>query len=112
ELEGRVDSELLDRYRRLMETAGWVPCAEALPDIPDLVRTGWLARLMAERLDVKSGRIQRILERTHTDWEQTFFILVARQLGAPANADPMEELTYRLPLRLLRRHGDRPDQVE
>ncbi len=112
ELSGRVDHTLLDRYRRLMNNVEWVPCAAALHTIPELLRTAWLERLMAERLEEKSDHIVRMLERFQFDWEQVFYIMLARQLGAPANRAAMEELAIRIPLRLLLKHRDRPDQAE
>src|SRR4030095_12715930 len=50
--------------------------------------------------------------RCGQDWEQAFFVILARQLGAPANSDAMESLGLKIPLRLLRKHGDRTDQCE
>ena len=67
---------------------------------------------MAERLEDKAQAVQSMLDRTRMDWEQTFFVLLARQLGAPTNAAPMELLAERVPLRLLRKHSDRPDLAE
>lgn len=111
-LAGRVDLSLLDRYRHLMNNEEWVPCASAVQEVPSIVRTSWLDRLMAERLEHKTRQVLRILDRCRQDWEQTFYVMLARQLGSPANGDPMEELALRVPLSLLRKHGDRPDQME
>lgn len=111
-LSGRVDLSLLDRYRHLMNNEEWVPCASALKDVPAIIRTSWLDRLMAERLEHKTGHVLQVLDRCRQDWEQTFYVMLARQLGAPTNGDPMEELALRVPLPLLRKHGDRIDQIE
>lgn len=112
ELGHRVGEAVLSRYRDLMQAQAWVPCAARIGDTPGLIRTAWLARLMAERLDVRTQAVQSVLDRTRMDWEQTFFVLLARQLGAPTNADPMEALAERVPLRLLRKYSDRPDLAE
>lgn len=111
-LAGRVDPELLDRYRVLLESESRVPCARELARVPEVVRTTWLARIMSERLEARTLAIGRLLERTRGDWEQVFFAWLARYLGAPTNADPMEALALRLPLKTLRKHGNRPGQVE
>ena len=112
ELARRVDLSLLDRYRHLMNSQEWVPCASALMSVAEMVRTSWLERLMAERLEQKAEHIHRLLDRCRHNWEQVFFVLLSRQLGAPANSDAMEELALRVSLSLLRKHGDRADQVE
>lgn len=112
ELAHLVEVSLLDRYRHLMNNEEWVPCASALDTVSDLVKTSWIDRMMAERLEHKSEAILRMLARCVNDWEQTFYALVARQLGAPANSAAMEELGTRVSLSLLRKHKDRPEQIE
>ncbi|HZV70567.1 MAG TPA: DUF2851 family protein [Saprospiraceae bacterium] len=112
ELAGRVDRALLDRYHHLMNNEEWVPCASSLSSVASITRTSWLERLMSERLESKTDAICKILEQCGNDWEQAFFVVLARQLGAPANSDAMENLGLQLPLKILRRHGDRTDQME
>lgn len=111
-LSGKVEPSLLDRYRHLMNNVEWVPCASGLMQVPEIVRTSWLERLMAERLEYKTDNVLRIFNQCRQDWEQTFYVMLARQLGAPVNGDPMEQLALRLPISLLRKHGDRIDQLE
>ncbi len=112
ELYDRVDHGLLERYKLLMNNREWVPCASSLKQVSDLVRVSWLERLMAERLESKTDYIATILERCIGDWEQTFFVMLSRHLGSPANSDAMENLGLKIPLTVLRKHADRIDQIE
>ena len=112
ELEGRVDPQLLARYHHLMNNQEWVPCASSLLQVSPLIRSTWLERLMAERLEHKTSHITTLLARTGQHWEQVFFVLLARQLGAPSNSDTMEELCLKIPWNVLRKHGNRLDQIE
>lgn len=112
ELHDRVDADLLMRYTHLMNNAEWIPCASSIGNVDDLIKTSWLERLMAERLELKTQNIRKVLERCGHDFEQTFFVLLCRQLGAPANSDAMENLGYKIPLQILRKHGNRIDQIE
>ncbi len=112
ELANRVDGSLLDRYHHLMNNQEWIPCASSLLHASDIVRVSWLDRMMAERLEYKTDRITHILDRCGQHWEQTFFVMLARQLGAPANSDAMEELCLKIPWATIRRHSDRIDQIE
>lgn len=112
ELAPIVDHGLLVRYENLMNNAAWIPCAGSLSQIPTIIKTSWLERLMTERLERKMQRIDAIYGRCANDYEQAFFVLLARQMGAPSNSDPMEELGYKVPLSILRKHSDRPDQIE
>ena len=112
ELENRVDKTLLDRYHHLMNNQEWIPCASSLSQVSDVVRHSWLDRMMAERLENKTTHITHILDRCGQHWEQIFFVMLARQLGAPANSDAMEELCLKIPWSIIRKHGDRIDQIE
>lgn len=112
ELDGRVDKQLLERFRNLMRNETWVPCAPALSEVSTLVRTSWLERIMAERLEEKAESINNIRNQYKGDWEQTFYVLLARQLAAPVNSDAMEQLCRVVPLSLVRRHNNRIDQIE
>ncbi|MBP7239821.1 MAG: DUF2851 family protein, partial [Saprospiraceae bacterium] len=112
ELAHRVDVDMLERYRHLMNNKEWVPCASSLLQVSSIIRTTWLERMKAERLEHKTEFIIKLLERCQYNWEQTFFVMLARQLGAPANSDAMEVLSTRTPLNLLRKHQDRTDQIE
>ncbi len=112
ELCSRVDTALLERYRLLMNNREWVPCASSLESVAEIVRVSWLERLMAERLESKTDYIGTILDRCNGDWEQTFFVMLSRHLGSPANSDAMENLGLKIPLTVLRKHADRIDQIE
>ncbi len=111
-LEGRVDKMLLERFRHLMRNEEWVPCADSLSEVSPLVRTAWLDRLMAERIEEKANTIERIRQPYRGDWEQTFYVLLARHLAAPVNSDAMEELCRLVPLALIRKYLNRIDQIE
>jgi len=112
ELENRVDKTLLERYHHLMNNQEWIPCASALVTVNEVVRMSWLDRMMAERLEYKTKYVQSIMDRCNQHWEQTFFVMLARQLGAPANSNAMEELCLKIPWNIIRKHGDRIDQIE
>ena len=112
ELHDRIDKDLLDRYQRLMDNQEWIPCASSHYTVQDIIKTSWLERLMSERLERKTEKFNQILQRCGSDYEQAFFVLLARHLGAPSNSDPMENLGVKLPLKVLRKHGDRIDQIE
>ena len=112
ELENRVDKNLLHRYHHLMNNLEWIPCASSMLQVNEITRISWLERMMAERLEHKTTHMLQIFNRCNQHWEQTFFVLLARQLGAPANSNAMEELCLKIPWSIIRKHGDRADQLE
>ena len=111
-LGGKVDKKLLHRFHQLMHNEEWVPCGRSCMDVSQMIRTAWLERLMAERLENKTIHIHHIWERCGKHYEQAFFVLLARQMGSPANSDAMENLALKVPLNILQKHGDRIDQIE
>jgi hypothetical protein len=112
ELEQRVDRSLLQRYHHLMNNQEWIPCAASLGQVNNIIRISWLDRMMAERMEAKTTFVFQLLERCGHHWEQVFFILLARQLGAPVNSHAMEEVCLRIPWAIIRKHGNRIDQIE
>ncbi len=112
ELKGRLDETLLQRYYRLVHGDGWVPCARQLYAVPELVRTGWLERLVAERLESRAAHIESLLADTHSDWEEAFYRWLLRAWGTKVNASAFEWLGRAAPLRLLAHYRHAPLQVE
>src|SRR5690606_6683111 len=85
---------------------------DQLHSVSPLIREDWISRLTIERLEEKTTRIDQVFTLCKQHWEKTFWVLLARQLGAPANADAMEALMLRTPLSDLLRHIDKSDEVE
>lgn len=112
ELFDKVDHALIGRFTQLMNNRSWVPCASSLSTVSNLIKTSWVARLMSERLQAKTEHIRTILQRCNEDYEQAFFVLLARHFGSPANSEAFESLAIKVPLSIIRKHGDRIDQIE
>jgi hypothetical protein len=56
-----------------------------------------------ERMEDKSIRIKSRLTANTNDWEETAWQWIARSMGNPVNADPMEQVALHTPLRIIRR---------
>ena len=89
-----------------------LPCANAIPKIPDIYLTDWLTALGYERLHDKADRITAIVNDTAGDWNEAAYITIARALGFGTNAEPFQRLARATPLRIMRRHADDPLIVE
>jgi hypothetical protein len=112
ELRGRVSDEIVSQYRRLVQSGFDIPCAPQLASVPDIVRNSMLDRVMIERLEKKSSEVLALLSNNHGDWEETAYQLLARNFGFKLNAGPFFQLACSLPYKFLRKHIDRPAQVE
>jgi hypothetical protein len=112
ELRNRVSPELLIQYKKLVNSGYDIPCAPQLASVDDLVRNNMLDRTVIERLEVKSKEVNELLSRNNFDWEETAYQLLARNFGFKINADPFLQLATSLPYKFLRKHADKPVQVE
>ncbi|MFN8711983.1 MAG: DUF2851 family protein [Bacteroidota bacterium] len=111
-LRGRIQDNLYARYQRFLLSEQWVPCASKLGQVPDIIKTGWQGRLLAERLEAKAQLIRTELEHTAMDWEQAFYRILLRTFGMRVNAEPFSWLARTMPWSLLARKHDQPEVLE
>ncbi len=111
-LQGRIPSGLLAQYERLEQERGWIPCAHAFADTPQIVRLNWYDRLLAERLETKTMDIAARVAQTQEHWEEAFYQALARSYGLKVNAEPFEALARSLPLTILAKHKNNLMQLE
>ena len=112
ELRGRIPPKLLANYQRLIAGQHWVPCQKFLGDVPGHIFQLWLDRCLVERLEAKTERIRETLAITGNNYEETFFIYLARALGQKHNALPFEHLAKITPTKLLAKHKNSLLQIE
>ena len=106
ELKGKIDEKLYFRYRSLIASREWIACAPQLNEVPDLVLFSWLDRLLAERLERKTGYIEHFLQSSNGNWETAFYYALARNFGFNVNGDPFEQLARSIPLEVLAKNRD------
>lgn len=97
---------LLASAREMDSPLRTMRCAKWLPDRPELLTAGWRDTLLRQRMECKREAIGRLLELTHNDWEQAFYISLARNFGFHTNSAPFEQLAIQTPLPYLRKHRD------
>jgi hypothetical protein len=74
--------------------------------------TGWLDRLVVERLERKSDFIFEKLDKNKYDWSETLYQVLARNFGFKVNAHAFERLAESLPLKVLGKHKSSQFQIE
>jgi hypothetical protein len=111
-LRGTFDERLYERYRRLLASRSWVPCAPLLGSVERLSINNWIDRLAVERLEHKSAMVEDVLQRNGLDWEQTFYQFFCRSFGFHVNSTPFEMLAGSLPYKYLVRQKDSLLQIE
>ena len=100
------------RYDELCLSEASPSCLHMLAALPPLKVHGWLSSLQAERLRQKAQAIGQRLERCDRQWEDAFFVTLARNFGLGLNSDAFEAWALRLPFRAVDKHRDSLFQVE
>ena len=111
-LKGKIPDELKARYAALLNNPEKIPCARQIREIEDFYFDTWLERMAVERLKSKTDRIQLIYQNNEKQSDQTFYELLARNFGFNINAEPMQMLANRTPVKLLAKHKQSLFQTE
>ena len=112
ELQPLVSEELLLNYGKLIKGGQPLPCSSHLAGIKDIYLLNMLDKVLVERLERKSHRVWAELEGTGHDWEESAYRMLAENFGFKKNAEPMLRLSRHLPLKIIRKYADRPEQIE
>src|ERR1041385_3542331 len=111
-IKNHIDKNLLAGYDYLQNATDEISCAGKIINVPPLLVTNWLSRLIVERLERKINDLKIELEQNKNDWEETFYRHIARQFGMKVNAEPFQWLAASLPYKILVRHSDNLLQLE
>ncbi|SHJ81932.1 Protein of unknown function [Tangfeifania diversioriginum] len=99
-------------YRKLLDSKSWIACQEQFHQVdPVLLRLGF-NRLMIERLENKTGEIEKRLIENKNNWNETFYQMLARMFGFKVNAVPFELLAKAVPMQILAKHKSNLFQLE
>ena len=112
ELKERVDESLIRQYTKLVSTSFSIPCRKSFPQVDEVVKRSMLDSALMGRLEAKATQVLDILNQHHGDWQQTAFILLARNFGFKVNSDPFMQLAQSLSYTTLLKHADKPRQIE
>lgn len=112
ELHHIVDAAIINRYAALTASSRSLPCGPMLAKVnPDSIRE-MMDQAATLRLEDWASRVLEVHESTRNDWQETVWRMLARAVGLRVNADAMQTLAGRLPLRILARYRDQPLRVE
>lgn len=107
-----IPSHVYRKYNSLLQNKNWIPCQSLLKQCDTAVVKSWLDRLMVARLERKSEYIISLLKLYRNNWEQAFYVHLARNFGFNLNAEPFELLAKSTPLKFLYKHRNNQFQLE
>lgn len=98
------DGRYYSAYKGLMASPGWIPCFRTITRLNPLLFESWISSLAVERLQQKKETVMAVLKQNCNNWDEAFYIFLARSFGAGVNSLPFEMLARSLPLTILERH--------
>ena len=99
-------------YKELLETDSYPPCYRIIPSLSPFTAHSWMTALQMERFEQKATLLNERLKRCQGNWEDAFFITLARNFGFGLNGDAFETWAYRLPFRAVDKHRNDLFQIE
>jgi len=112
ELKNRVDTQLINQYRRMINHTSVIPCERSFNRIEDLVKLSMVEKALMKRLEDKANHIYHLLEQNKGDWEETTYQLLAGNFGFKINKEAFIALAKALPYKIVQKHRDQILQME
>ena len=99
-------------YKELLETDSYPPCYRIIPSLSPFTAHSWMTALQMERFEQKATLLNERLKRCQGNWEDAFFITLARNFGFGLNGDAFETWAHQLPFRAVDKHRNDLFQIE
>ena len=103
---------LLQQYETLQGQKSFIACEKHIAEVLPINLYNWFDRLLVERLEQKTAVIEKLLSQTINNWEEAFYVILARNFGFSTNALAFELLAKSLPLTILAKHKNNLMQLE
>lgn len=112
QLQISVPEKVSIHYNELIREESYPPCHAIIRSLSKLTIHSWMSALQTERLEEKALQIRSRLESCNGDWENAYFITLARNFGFGINGDVFEEWAHHIPLQAIAKHRDNLFQIE
>ncbi|MCC6186307.1 MAG: DUF2851 family protein, partial [Chitinophagaceae bacterium] len=111
-MQPHISKHVLDNYHHLQYNLHPIACKAHLARVNDLTKESWLARLLAERWEMKFEEWDGLLAQNAGDWRVLLYWRLAANFGFKTNAAPFLALAQSLPVNILGRHHENLFQIE
>lgn len=106
------DEALYATYSQIKNNKETIACAEYFSGVKDFTINNWLDKLTVERLEQKIIIPENLLQQTKNNWNECFYISLARGFGGNLNSLAFETLAKSLPQKVLGKHKNSLTQIE
>lgn len=112
QLELHYPTSLELAYNNLLDNPYRIACETKITTVPPIIVLSFLSSLLTERLSNKTSAIEDLLSINKNNWDEAFYITLARNFGFGINSLPFELLAKSIPLSCLGKHKDNLLQLE
>jgi len=103
-LKDYVSEVTFKTYNKFLSEPKFIFCENYLTCFSPFDWILWKEKLMIERLEQFSKRINKELEQTHNNWEEAFYRLLLRNFGLNINGESFYQVALELPLSVLKKN--------
>lgn len=107
-----IPKDIQEQYDVLKLSENYPRCHQIIGNLSAFTIHSWMSALVHERLQERSQLILNRLKQQNGDWEQAFFITLARNFGFGLNGDAFERWANRIPFHAIAKHRDSLFQLE
>lgn len=104
--------DISENYRALYESGTEIACHNEKYLLEPLDVSFCIDRMTVEKLEVKTAEIETYLQKTNNDWQEVFYIFMARGFGLGVNSLPFQMLAQSTPLHIIAKHSENLFQIE
>ena len=112
QMQLNIPEHVLKHYQELLTIDQYPPCYQIIPSLTRLTIHSWMSALQTERLSQKTEAIEERVRQCNGDWENAYFVTLARNFGFGINGEAFEQWALNLPLRSVDHHRDDLFQIE
>jgi len=111
QLKDKINPTVAFRWQQFKESKSWIACSGSIKEIDDFTWLGWKDRLLIERLESKTNKIQTTLKARQNNWNEAFFIHLTKTFGGKINQLPFQQLAQSINPNLIEKYKHNPLQV-
>ncbi len=107
-----VSQQIQQKYYSLSRHKGWIACEGQINRVPGFLIRNWIERMLVEKLERKVSSIETLLASYRNDWQEVFYIVLARNFGFGLNGEPFERLARQTPWKIVGRNATDAERLE
>ncbi len=112
QLQMNIPDYIRRNYNQLLRGDVTPACARIVNNLSRLQIHSWLSALQVERMEMRAQQITERRQQLEGNWEDTFFVTIARSFGFGKNGDAFEHWAQSIPMSAVGKHKDNLLQVE